>query len=364
MAANRNSQTARDAANNRSFADIFHNEYTAWVILGISLLITAFAWYVSSKYVERRAQERFAFAVEDARQRIVNRMEHYQQVLRSGVALFATLNGQPSRQQWRTYVSNLAIQKLYPGIQGIGYAVMLDPAEVASHIASVRNDGFADYDLKPPGRRDIYSAIVYLEPFDWRNQRAFGYDMFSNPMRRTAMEHARDSGTAAVSGRVTLVQETQQDVQAGFLMYLPVYAQGAELTNTEQRRRALTGFVYSPFRISDLMRGILGTDLPNVQFQLFDGAEEQSADTLLYQSASDAVWAKPYLQQEVPVDLPGRRWVGRFQPTAAFVQSANSQEPALILARRHHLGCPAVSRHMVTRQAAATRRTSRHEHDP
>ncbi|MCB1926288.1 MAG: CHASE domain-containing protein, partial [Gammaproteobacteria bacterium] len=141
MAANRNSQTARDAANNRSFADIFHNEYTAWVILGISLLITAFAWYVSSKYVERRAQERFAFAVEDARQRIVNRMEHFQQVLRSGVSLFATLNGGPSRQQWRTYVSNLAIQKLYPGIQGIGYAVMLDPAEVASHIASVRNDG-------------------------------------------------------------------------------------------------------------------------------------------------------------------------------------------------------------------------------
>lgn len=332
MAANRNSQTARDAANNRSFADIFHNQYTAWVILGISLLITAFAWYVSSKYVERRAQERFAFAVEDARQRIVNRMEHYQQVLRSGVSLFATLNGGPSRQQWRTYVSNLAIQKLYPGIQGIGYAVMLDPAEVASHIASVRNDGFADYDVKPPGRRDIYSANVYLEPFDWRNQRAFGYDMFSNPMRRTAMEHARDSGTAAVSGRVTLVQETQQDVQAGFLMYLPVYAQGTELTNTEQRRRALTGFVYSPFRISDLMRGILGTDLPNVQFQLFDGAEEQSVDTLLYQSARDAVWANPYLQQEVPIDLPGRRWVGRFQPTVAFVQSANSQEPALILA--------------------------------
>ena len=87
----------------------------------------------------------------------------------------------------------------------------------AAHIESIRNDGFPEYTINPPGERDEYSAIIYLEPFDWRNKRAFGYDMWSNEMRHNAMARARDTGQAATSGIITLVQETKQDVQRGFL---------------------------------------------------------------------------------------------------------------------------------------------------
>ena len=69
------------------------------------------------------------------------------------------------------------------------------------------------------------------------------------------MSRARDTGSAALSGKVTLVQETDKDVQAGFLMYLPVYRNGAPQESPEQRREALTGYVYSPFRMNDFMRG-------------------------------------------------------------------------------------------------------------
>ncbi len=40
-----------------------------------------------------------------------------------------------------------------------------------------------------------------------RNLRAFGFDMYSEPVRRAAMEAARDTGAAALSGKVVLVQE-------------------------------------------------------------------------------------------------------------------------------------------------------------
>ena len=82
----------------------------------------------------------------------------------------------------------------------------------------MRAAGFPDYRIYPEGVRDLYSSIVYLEPFSGRNLRAFGYDMYSEPVRRAAMERARDTGEAAISAMVTLVQETDINVQPGFLV--------------------------------------------------------------------------------------------------------------------------------------------------
>ncbi|KAA3649562.1 MAG: EAL domain-containing protein [Proteobacteria bacterium] len=312
-----------------SIASRFHNEVTAWVVLAVSLVITAVGWYISQAYVERRAADRFAYEVEDARQRILGRMLEYEQVLRGGVSMIESLGRQATREEWRTFVSGLEIQRHFPGIQGIGYAVMLRPEQLVSHVESVRAEGFEDYAVKPEGERDVYSAIVYLEPFDWRNRRAFGYDMYSNPMRRAAMDHARDTGLPAVSGRVTLVQETAKDVQAGFLVYLPVYRAGAPDTTVEARRAALIGYVYSPFRMADLMRGILGGDTPDVGFVLHDG-DSQDADTLLYASDTAGALDGAMRRQRATLSLPGRDWTATFYSTPRFEAAMSSRQPEMI----------------------------------
>ncbi|TVT48242.1 MAG: EAL domain-containing protein [Denitromonas halophila] len=312
-----------------TIASRFHNEVTAWVVLAVSLVITAIGWYISQTYVERRAADRFAYEVEDARQRILGRMLEYEQVLRGGVAMVASLGRPATRTEWHTFVSGLEIQRHFPGIQGVGYAVMLPPEQLAAHIDSVRAEGFDDYAVTPVGARDVYSAIVYLEPFDWRNRRAFGYDMYSNPMRRAAMDHARDTGLPAVSGRVTLMQETAKDVQAGFLVYLPVYRAGAPDETVEARRAALIGYVYSPFRMADLMRGILGGDTPDVGFVLHDG-DSQNAETLLYASDTAVALDAAVRRQTATLSLPGRDWSATFYSTPRFEAAMSSRQPEMI----------------------------------
>jgi CHASE1-domain containing sensor protein len=197
----------------------FNDGISAWLVLGITLSLTFLASYFSGEYVRHRAEDRFQFEVSDARQRIVERMQHYEQLLRAGQGLFAS-SDTVTRDEWYRFVTTQKVNERFPGIQGIGYSSMIAPGEKAAHEQTIQAQGFPDYRLKPEGTRAQYSAIVYLEPFDWRNRRAFGYDMYSEPIRRAAMQRARDSGEPAVSGRVTLVQETKQDVQAGFLMYL------------------------------------------------------------------------------------------------------------------------------------------------
>ena len=159
------------------------------------------------------------------------------------MAFFDAMERPATRTEWRTFVERMRIQEHFPGIQGIGYAQMLAPGNSPRISPRCGLEGFDTYTVKPEGKRDIYSAIVYLEPFDWRNRRAFGYDMYSNPMRRAAMDHARDTGAAAVSGRVVLVQETSADVQAGFLVHLPVYRPDTPTDTVARRREALIGFV-------------------------------------------------------------------------------------------------------------------------
>lgn len=101
-------------------------------------------------------------------------MNHYELVLRGGVALFEA-SEQVTRGEWRTYVRALRFQNDYPGIQGLGFSRRIPRAEKAAHEAAVRAEGYASYAITPEGERDEYNAIVYLEPFDARNQRAFGF---------------------------------------------------------------------------------------------------------------------------------------------------------------------------------------------
>lgn len=213
-------------------------------MLVLTLLLTVGLWQHSETEFSQRENDHFLRVAEKQKNILITRMRNYEQVLRGGAALFAA-NGMPSREEWRAYVETLELDQSLPGILGTGFALMV-PAEARdAHERSIRAEGFPDYAISPPGNSDMLSSIVYIEPFTGRNLRAFGYDMYSEPARREAMERARDTGKPALSRKVTLVQETGDKVQPGFLIYLPVYRSNLPRDTVAARRNALLGFVYS-----------------------------------------------------------------------------------------------------------------------
>ncbi len=257
-----------------SFADRFQSDATAWVVLVVSLVITAFSWWLASDYVAERARDRFDFEVHQARQAIFKRMQEYEQVLRGGVGLFQS-SAKVSRQEWHDYVANLQINTYWPGIQGIGYSVMLVPGELDTFIQSVRKEGFLEFTVKPEGPRERYSSILYLEPFDERNRRAFGYDMYSQKTRRAAMAQSQDSGLPAVSS-----------TRAQCRLYQTAFG-GLQVTSLVSGNGAVTRFPRKSFnnlaghRNPDAGRGSgsslqHGLDLSDVLPQFQQGASQQA----------------------------------------------------------------------------------------
>jgi PAS domain S-box-containing protein len=313
-----------------TFARLLHHRITAWAILALSLVLTAVAWFISHSAVQERARDRLVFRSTEVRDAIVKRMVEYEQMLRGGVGLFAASQA-VDRDEWFRYVSMLRISEFWPGIQGMGFSTRIAPGELQAHVAAVRREGFVQYAVKPAHARAEYFPIVYLEPFEGRNLRAFGFDMFSEPTRRIAMERARDTGQAAVTGMVKLVQETDQDVQRGFLMYLPVYRNGAPVATVDQRRAALIGFVYSPFRIRDLMQGILGGGAADVGFEIFDG-HAPSVEALLYDSnpGMPGLPADNEFSRTLHTEIGGRAWTIRFAARPELLADYDRGQPLLV----------------------------------
>jgi signal transduction histidine kinase len=246
----------------------------AWLLLCAALALTALAWHVSLDVARQEAMARLARHTDELHARLSRRLDAYEALLRGGAGLFAAQGGSVSRASWKRFVDGLSIPLHYPGVQGLGVSQWLGPAAaVPGHEREVQGEGFPSYKLRPAGERAAYSAVVFIEPFTPRNQRAFGFDMFSEPTRRAALERARDEAQVAMSGVVRLLQEDDQQVQSGFLLYLPLYRGGSAPATVAARREALWGWVYAPFRVGDLMTGALDLPTSGLDFTLHDGRE-------------------------------------------------------------------------------------------
>lgn len=318
----------------RKMVSIFHNAYTAWIVLLFGFVVTGAAWYTSNEFVNANAELRFETRTKEITKAIRARMAEYEQVLWGGIGFFRA-SREVDRNEFRLYVNALGLQKNWPGIQGIGFSIPLTPEQKIDHILSVRAEGFPAFSIKPEGERDAYSSIIFLEPFDWRNKRAFGFDMWSNEMRREAMTRARDTGEASTSGIITLVQETSTDVQRGFLTYLPLYRQGVSIDTIEDRRAAFVGWVYSPFRMGDLMKGILGDGETSVEYEIFDGTE-LIEEALLYDSndifhTEDAAYTETSTRTAT-LSLQGRTWTIVYTAGGNHLTDAERAQPTTVAA--------------------------------
>jgi PAS domain S-box-containing protein len=279
----------------------------ATLVFLITLLITLGAVNSARHVAHTTLKGNFDYRARDASTLLAQRMVVYEQVLR-GAQGFLRGSVDIPRRAFAEYFSMLKLDENFPGIEALGVAAIVPAAQLEAHQQAVRREGFPDYavhPLDPP--RPLYTSISHIEPFQGRNLRAFGYDMFSEPVRRAAMEAARDSGKAAATGKVVLVQEGGREDQAGFLMYLPVYRDGLPVRTVQQRRDTIVGWVYAPFRMNDLMRGLGGEHSGDLDLAIYDG-ESASADRLLYRSPDTASARKPMFARATVISMAGRPW--------------------------------------------------------
>ena len=300
-----------------------------WLVLVFCLALSWLLWNVTQQQTQSKLQDNFDFNVRQAVTLTEQRVLAQEQILRGVRGLFVA-SDKVERNEFHDYVATLHLAENYPGIQGVGYALIVPHAEKTKHTEAVRKEsGHPEYALHPEGERDFYTSIVYLEPFSGRNLRAFGYDMYSEPVRRAAMEQARDTGMASLSGKVLLVQETAQHPQAGFLIYLPVYRNGAPHETVQQRRANIIGWVYSPFRMNDLAQGMYGERAKDLDIEIYDG-EKVAPDTLMYDANEDRGSGIYQMSDARVVKMKNHVWTLLIHSTPLFISHNKQNEPLFV----------------------------------
>ncbi|MEX2476621.1 EAL domain-containing protein [Marinobacter sp.] len=307
----------------------FRHAWVAWLLLAGCIAVTLLLWQVSIRLVDDRTEARFRTQSLQLKTAIEERLLNYEQVLAGSAGLFAVA-GNISRDQWREYVDKVDIDRYYPGIQGIGYVERIGVRSMADHIASVRTEGVHNYLVTPLGSGPDYYPMVYLEPGTDRNRRALGYDAFSDPVHRRAMEEARDDAKPTVTGRVILVQEEVAEDQASFLMYYPVYQGGGVPEIRAERRMMLAGYVFSAFRMNNLIDGIVGLISPFLDVRIYDG-ERIGRDTRMYGSNLGSLDNDFSFDMNQTIHHGGRNWLLQTRSTPAFDFLASDPRPPIVL---------------------------------
>ena len=170
--------------------------------------------------------------------------------------------------------------------------------------------------MVPARERQEHFPVTFVELYQG-NEKALGFDVSANERALEALLNARDSGQAAATQSVRLIQDDVH--KAGIVIYSPIYAKNSSPQTVEQRRHYFEGVVASVFRIDDIFVTAL-LHLPEMQLliKLQDEQDELFSNFPIapVHKLIDLVLVKT---ERIPV--ADRIWQVTYEPSQQFFHS-------------------------------------------
>ncbi|RWD05876.1 MAG: histidine kinase [Mesorhizobium sp.] len=292
----------------------------------ISLTMAGFAYFAT----QEAARIKFDATADDALNRIESRIDLHLSLLRSTQALFDARNGDISRGEFKAFFSALDVDNNFAGLRGIGFLRLAKAGDEAAVERDILRDHGVAHQVYPATTQPWRTPIVMFEPIDPSNQASIGFDMFTEPARRAAIEKAMADDQQHASGLVQLGQGTgATQTFPGFLVFVRLNVETApEVINAS--RSSTAGFLYAAFRARDLFQTALSrTPLLPVNTEIYDG--QPDADNLLFRSETPPVETfGDRLLVTRKIVVAGRPWTVLFRPTSAFSLPSSRAIPVML----------------------------------
>ena len=254
------------------------------IILIAGIVCTTLIW-IGLSYVEyNNAKSEFDFEADRINGLITMRLSIHEELL-TGVKAFFIASQEVTLQEWKIYVDELKFQENFPGIQGIGYIQHVKSDRELDELKNrLQKYGIDDYAIKPEGIRDEYFPVVFLEPLDSRNEKAIGYDIYSEKIRKNAVDKIKNTESTSITRKIILVQEGNQDIQNGLLMLKPFFTN--EKINNQDSAKELDGIIYGVFRMDDFILAVMEHEIfNNMHMKIYD--QKLSDENILFDSLKD-----------------------------------------------------------------------------
>lgn len=300
-----------------------------WAGVMLSLGIGALFYVAAHKTIEHDAGERFLQQARNAQYNINSRLNAYTDVLR-GTASFFRAAEHVDRAAFHRYVEGLNIAHQFPALDNINYTQYLTDAgrdafeRNSRHSGDGLPQGYPDFSITPPGRRDEYWVLTMIEPLPEFREKV-GRDIgYRAPVAR-ALAQGRDTGELSASGMP--IDSVHQPLGAGLALRLPIYRSDLPSATLEQRRAAYLGSVGIGFSVPRLTEAALEQmQVRDVRLVLVDsgdtnlGAAPPPPRVQLFDSKPGSVTLRPsdMFTIVLPIDFHSRRWEAHFSAPKAL----------------------------------------------
>ena len=233
-------------------------------------------------------------------------------------------NPQMKRADFQKHVASGGVSELF-GAQGFGLLEKVRPRDLDAFVAAQRADGAPQFALRAADARpdsDLY-VVRFFEPVPGQAD-LLGHDLGANPLLRTAIERAVDSGEATLAGQTEAARSA--GLSATLLLVLPIYANDSALGTAQDRRAGLLGLVFSPVSLPKMLAGLFDASDRRIDLEIFDGVSAAATGSPLFESSpklgasTTAASLTPGRQQMAShtVTLVGHPFTLRARSTAAF----------------------------------------------
>lgn len=306
-----------------------------WVVSGMVLLIGLIVTTHLCRTADQDDTKKLLTALEYSADITANNIGgrfNSLQVMMQGVKGFIDGSDEVTDLEFSNYMRTISMASTL-GLRGVGLVKLVRDEEKALHIEEIKKQRSNEYKIWPESNHSFYAPITNIEPLDEINAKVIGFDTFTKPQARLAMEHSRDSNELRITSRIKLIQDADKKDVYSFVMYLPIYKKNASLITLKSRRSAIIGWVDVPFRMNDLMSGLSGEIPTDLDVEIYDSVTLSNV-SLLYRSndvSFDESHTKGNLVTHRKLDIGGTQWTLSLSTTPAFESRIlSSDKPKLI----------------------------------
>jgi signal transduction histidine kinase len=239
-----------------------------------------------------------------------------------------------TQEEWVSFFKAYEISSRFPDIEGVGLSRYLTADQVSDFLDERQAQGDENFTIYPSGDREVYVPVTFNAQYTGNNGKSRGYDGFSQATRKEAMEWARDTGSLAMSGKVTLVSDSRPN-RSSFLLYSPIYKDGEPISSTAERRKAILGFSYMAVDFKTLADATFDpSHSPNLGIKVVD-AEADSKNNFVYQSEgfNTILGENGSVSRTMTVNFYGHRFTIVFAGSPQLLSERERQLPGQALWR-------------------------------
>lgn len=154
--------------------------------------------------------------------------------LLTGAAAFVRSSDRVSTSDWQSYLhialSQVAARSV---VQGVAFIQQVDKDQLAAFESMPDRPAGHPVRVFPAGERSRYFPIRFIQPATPENNRVLGFDLYTEPVRRAAVDAALRSGLPTLSGPLVLKTELgERRVAAVMLLRVPDRPEGRGRTSS------------------------------------------------------------------------------------------------------------------------------------